>query len=248
MDRLNLDQTGARRGELYRHSLQMGDDTVTLENIATMAIENDQFMPYKTEPNRRSVGLWTGLALVTFLTGSVAFAIVAGGGGLVSVAGLIGVLSLLACLAGAWFAIRLMMAMNKVENFYRLRIGASDGRQLTLVDDNRGVLERIRDTIRAKIDADDYETEGVFDLDADSLTLNSDEPEPELEPSGEESVSEPSANDTSASEDGESAQEEEDTDNKGAPVFEPEDEIVLGEDDDEQLEEKLTALLKGETA
>ena len=75
MDRLNLDQTGARHGVLYRHSLQMGDDTVTLENIATMAIEDESFQPYKTSGNRKATGLWTGLALTLFLVSMISFAV-----------------------------------------------------------------------------------------------------------------------------------------------------------------------------
>ena len=138
------------------------------------------------------------------------------------------------------------MAMNKVEDFHRLRIGASDGRQLTLVDDNRGVLEKIRDTIRNKIDTNDFETEGVFDLDSDTVKLSTDpEPEPEADPEEivREAWSGPDVEESDSVED--KADESEAVE---GPDFETEDEIVLGEDDDKELEEKLAALLKGEDA
>jgi hypothetical protein len=217
---------------------------VTLENVATMAIEDESFQPYKTPKNRQATGLWTGLALILFLVSMIAFAVTAGGGGLVSVAGLIAIVSLIVCLVSAWFAIRLVLAMNRVEDFHRLRIGASDGRQLTLVDDNRTVLENIRDTIRNKIDTNDFETEGVFDLDTDTVKLSTDpEPEPDADP--EEIVREAwSVPDAEAADEPETNEAEEATE----PDFEPEDEIVLGEDDDKELEEKLAALLKGEDA
>ncbi|MCI4645363.1 MAG: hypothetical protein MRY64_11310 [Hyphomonadaceae bacterium] len=239
MDRLNLDQTGARRGELFRHSLQMGDDTVTIENIATMAIEDESFLPYRTEKNRQATGLWVGLGLISFLISMICFAIVAGGAGFVSITSLVAWVTLIACLASAWLAVQLAMAMRKVEVFHRLRIGASDGRQVDLVDDNRAVLEKIRDTIRTKIDTADFEIVGTFDLDTDTVKLSTDPPEPEPEEVAE--------TDEVSSEDAPPPDEKPDPYAEEGPEFEPEDEIVLGEEEDRELEEKLATLLKGES-
>ena len=72
------------------------------------------------------------------------------------------------------------------------------------------------------------------------------EPEPEADP--EEIVRDAwSAPDTEAAEESEDTGEPEPAD-ASEPDFETEDEIVLGEDDDKDLEEKLAALLKGEDA
>lgn len=246
MDRLKLDQTGARRGQLFRHSLQMGDDTVSIENIATMAIEHEQFMPYRTEKNRQTTGLWTGLGLVALFISMISFAIAAGGGGFFSIANLIAWLSLIATGACGWFAVQLVLAMRKVETFHRLRIGAADGRLIDLVDDNREVLEKIRDTIRMKIDTEDSETVGTFDLDTDTVTLAGEEIEIQRAPPVETeapAVAEPAAPEEASSLAEPSAP---DPYAEVGPEFEPEDEVVLGEDEDQALEARLSSLLKGD--
>ena len=51
-------------------------------------------------------------------------------------------------------------------------IGASDGRQIPLVDDNRAVLLRIRDIVRHKMDSGDREVQGDFDLDLDLVNIS----------------------------------------------------------------------------
>ncbi|MEM1105224.1 MAG: DUF6232 family protein [Pseudomonadota bacterium] len=172
MDRLTLDQTGARRGQVFRHSIQMGDDTVTLENIATLTIENERFQPHRTPRNRQVLALWTGLGLISGLTFIITLAIWSGGdGGWFGAAALTVYLSFILCAASIWFGARLVLAMARWEPYYRLRIGASDGRQIDLVDDNRSVLEQIRDAIRIKIDEEDSDMQGSFDLDTDTVTL-----------------------------------------------------------------------------
>ncbi|MEM1149676.1 MAG: DUF6232 family protein [Pseudomonadota bacterium] len=172
MDRLTLDQAGARHGELFRHSLQMGGDTVTIENIATLSILSEQFQPFKTPRNQNALGLWTALGIISGLTFIIMLAIwSASNGSWFGTTAVVVLLSLLLTGASLWFGVRLALAIRKVETFYRLRIGASDGRQIDLVDDNEDVLVQIRDAIRIKIDEGDAELTGTYNLDTDTVNL-----------------------------------------------------------------------------
>jgi len=172
MDRLTLDQAGARRGQLFRHSIQMGDDTVTLENVATLTIENERFQPYRTPRNQQALALWTGLGIFSGLVFIIMFAVwSAANGAWFGVTAMIVYLAFILMGLSIWFGGRLFLAMRRWQAFFRLRIGASDGRQIDLVDDNRGVLEQIRDAIRVKIDESDAEMMGTFDLDTDTVSL-----------------------------------------------------------------------------
>lgn len=172
MDRLTLDQAGARRGELFRHSIQMGGDTVTIENIATLSIVSERFEPYKTPRNQGALGVWIGLGILSALTFIVSLAIwTASDGSWFGITALVVLLSFLLTGASIWFGGRLALAIRKVETFYRLRIGASDGRQIDLVDDSEAVLTQIRNAIRAKIDDGDADLVGTYDLDADTVSL-----------------------------------------------------------------------------
>lgn len=176
MDRLRLDQAGARRGELFQHSLQMGDDTVTVGNIATMAIERETFQPYQTPGNRRRLGLHVGLSLTFLFIAAIALAVwFFTPGGLLRASGLIGWLSAILFIVFTVLATRFSLMMKRVETFFRLRIGASDGRQIDLVDNSRPTLEKIRDAIRMKIDSNDYSVTGTFDLDLDEVRLETPE-------------------------------------------------------------------------
>lgn len=172
MDRQTLDQEGARAGELLRHSLQLGDDTVTVDNIATMGIQTETFQPYRTARNQRQMGLLVG-AFSVFLVAAVLVLAWWGmsGGGLLRWSTLWGWGSATGTCVLLYFMIRLHLAMRRVETFHRLRIGASDGRQIDLVDDNKSLLERIRDAIRLKIDTHDYRTVGTFNLDTDEVNI-----------------------------------------------------------------------------
>ncbi|MEM6665482.1 MAG: hypothetical protein AAF638_03675 [Pseudomonadota bacterium] len=169
---MTLDQEGARRGELLRHSLQLGDDTVTVNNIATMGIQSEQFQPYRTTRNRRHLSLHVGFFSI-FLVVAVLVLAWWGmtGAGLFRWSTLWGWGSAIAAFTFGVFALRLNVAMDRVEPFFRLRIGASDGRHIDLVDDNKDVLERIRDAVRLKIDTQDYRTVGTFDLDRDVVNI-----------------------------------------------------------------------------
>ncbi len=172
MERLRLDQEGARTGELFEHSLQLGDDTVTLGNIATMAIGQERFRPWDTPRNRQRLGLWLVCAAACFLIGILALAAMGfSGGSFPSMPGIVLIVaSLLFCVA-AWFAVRVSLKLRVEQDFFRLRIGTSDGRQIDLVDDSRRMLEDIRDAIRRKIDHEDWRTTGHFDLNRDMVEL-----------------------------------------------------------------------------
>ncbi len=173
MDRLKIDQEGARQGELFAHSLQLGDETVTLGNIATMTIEKEAFRPWDTPANRRTLGLYLVALTLVFFVFILALAMIGFSGGSWLSAG--GLLALGCCvgfllLAGA--SARVALRMRKTSDFFRLKIGAADGRQIALVDDSRPTLEKIRDVIRGKIDDEDWLTTGRFDLNTDTVTLN----------------------------------------------------------------------------
>lgn len=173
MDRQTLDMEGARRGELSAASLQMGDDTIAIQRIATMSIESVEFLPWDTPANRRVQGLYASFFVLNLFFGLMALA----WGGLFpdnmsSAAALVigGGLVLLALGLG----VRAMMIARRLkrrELYHRLVIGTSDGRQIPLVDNNRDVLVRIRDVVRHKMDTDDRELTGEFDLDLDIVDL-----------------------------------------------------------------------------
>ena len=172
MDRLTIDQEGARRGELFAHSLQLGNETVTLGNIATMAIEKERFRPFETPRNRQALGLYLGLSAVALVMALIVLGFWgATGGGLLRMSGLIGWLLVAAFLACAVLGTRLALRIQHEQDFFRLRIGASDGRQISLVDDSQRMLEQVRDIIREKIDTEDATTTAVFDLDQDSMDV-----------------------------------------------------------------------------
>ncbi len=176
MERLKLDQAGARTGELYQHSLQLGDETVTLGNIATMAIEKERFRPWDTPANRQRLGFRLVYIAACFLAAILALAAMGfAGGGLLSAAGLVFLLAALLLVVLCGFAISLSLKLRIEQDFFRLRIGTSDARQIDLVDDSRGMLEQVRDAIRIKIDNEDWRTTGRFDLNTDSVQLDTPE-------------------------------------------------------------------------
>lgn len=178
MERLKLDREGARTGELFEHSLQLGDDTVTLGNIATMAVGQEQFRPWDTPRNRQRLGLWLVCAAACVLIGLLALAAMGfSGGGFLSMPGIVLVVSVLLFGLTAWFAVSVALKLRVEQTFFRLRIGTSDGRQIDLVDDSRRMLENIRDAIRRKIDNEDWRTTGHFDLNEDRVELSTPDPE-----------------------------------------------------------------------
>ena len=173
MQRLKLDQAGARTGELFEHSLQLGDETVTLGNIATMGIDKERFRPWDTPANRRRLGMRMVYMSVCFLIGILALAVMGfSGGGLLSTPGLVLIVSAILFVLAAWFAVSISLKLRLEQDFFRLRIGTSDARQIDLVDDSRKMLEDIRDAIRRKIDNEDWRTTGRFDLNLDLVELN----------------------------------------------------------------------------
>ncbi|NBC20968.1 MAG: hypothetical protein GVY06_08010 [Alphaproteobacteria bacterium] len=173
MERLNLDQAGARTGELYQHSLQLGDETVTLGNIATMAVEQEHFRPWDTPGNRRRLGMRLAYISACFLIGLLALAAMGfSDRGMMSAAGLVFLLSAVLLVVFSGLAASLSLKLRRQQVFYRLRIGTSDARQIDLVDDSRRMLEQVRDAIRRKIDEEDWRTTGHFDLNTDTLHLD----------------------------------------------------------------------------
>ncbi len=173
LDRQTLDMTGARQGDLHEHTLQMGDDTVTLANIATMAIETRQFQPFDTPRNRTR----QRLALVSGSFAFVGMVLCLAWWGL-SAAGPVSPIAAATILLGLLFLALLVRAfwlsarIRQVQDYYQLSIGASDGRTLSLVDDSRIVLEQVRDLIRRKIDTQDHITTGHFDLNTDTVVTS----------------------------------------------------------------------------
>ncbi len=174
MDRQTIDMEGARQGEISAASLQLGDHTIAIQRIATMSVENQTFSPWDLPANRASKGLaatgsmtsgFIGLACVTWFAlrnyQPDALYSVAIGGGLI-------LISLLLAARAAFMAAKI----NKKEPYYRLTIGTSDGRQIPLVDNNRQVLLRLRDIIRHKLDTNDTELTGDFDLNLDIVNIN----------------------------------------------------------------------------
>ncbi|MEM7766908.1 MAG: DUF6232 family protein [Pseudomonadota bacterium] len=173
LDRQSLDMTGARSGQLFEHTLQMGDETVTLANIATMAIETQQFQPYDMPQNRLRQRVALVVSSFAFVAGVLCFA----WWGL-SAADLMSSIAATSLVLTAGFvallgrALWLSHKINQVQDYYRLSIGASDGRTVALVDNSRPTLEQVRDVIRRKIDMRDHQTTGAFDLNTESVTVN----------------------------------------------------------------------------
>lgn len=173
MDRQTLDMEGARQGELSAASLQMGDDTIAIQRIATMSVESMDFLPWDTPANRKVQSLYASFFVLNLFFGILALA----WGGLFpaqpsSTLALIigGALTLLALILGIR-AVMIAFRLKKQEYYHRLVIGTSDGRQIPLVDNNREVLCKIRDVVRHKMDTDDREITGDFDLDLDIVNL-----------------------------------------------------------------------------
>jgi len=172
LDRQTLDMTGARQGQLFEHTLQMGDEMVTLANIATIAIETQQFQAFDMPRNRTR----QRIALVGSSFAFIAAILCLAWWGL-SAAGLLSSIALATILLSLLFVALLARAMwlshkiSRVQDYYRLSIGASDGRTVSLVDDSRAVLEEIRDVIRRKIDTRDHTTTGHFDLNTDTVNV-----------------------------------------------------------------------------
>ncbi|KCZ90126.1 hypothetical protein [Hyphomonas johnsonii] len=174
MDRQTLDMEGARQGEVSAASLQLGDDTIAIRRIATMSVEGMMFFPWDTPGNRQTQRLYATLCVANLFFGLVAI----GWWGLMpgqpsSVVALFigGALMLLGIFLGLR-ATLIAMRLKKREPYYRLTIGTSDGRQIPLVDDNREVLIKIRDIVRYKMDTNDTETTGEFDLNLDIIDLH----------------------------------------------------------------------------
>ena len=175
LDRQTLDMTGARTGEIFEHTLQFGDETVTLANIATMAVETDEFQPFDMPGNRSRQRLALVAASFAFIAGVLtgAWWALSGAGWLSPIAGsTIGLFLLFVLLTGR--GLYLSHKIRKVQPYYRLRIGASDGHTVYLVDDNRTVLEEVRDAIRRKIDMNDHTITARFDLNADTVSVDPD--------------------------------------------------------------------------
>lgn len=173
MERQTIDQEGARQGEVSAASLQMGDDTIAIRRIATMTVERHEFRPWDTPGNQRTQKLYA-----TFCVGLLFFGILGFAWWAVQQARPEGVIALLIgiglILVGLMLGLRaalLAMKLKKVEPYYRLVIGTSDGRQIPLVDNSRDVLIKIRDVVRHKMDTEDASVTGDFDLNLDIVNL-----------------------------------------------------------------------------
>lgn len=173
MDRQTLDMEGARQGEISAASLQMGDDTIAIQRIATMTVEANEFAPWDTPRNRQ-----TQKAYATFFVALMFFALMCIGWWallpnqpssliVLFIGGLLFLLGMFCGLRAGIIAAKL----RKREPYFRLVIGTSDGRQIPLVDDNRTVLCKIRDIVRHKMDTDDRTLTGDFDLNLDLVNL-----------------------------------------------------------------------------
>lgn len=173
MERLTLDMEGARRGDLSAASLQLGDDTIAIQRIATMSVEAHEFAPYDTPKNRRAQSLFATFFVASLffaIMGLAWFALMQGSQSSVVALFIGGALSLAALFCGG-NAVRYALRLRRREPYYRLLIGTSDGRQIPLVDDNREVLEKIRDVVKYKMDNDGREVVGDFDLNLDEVNV-----------------------------------------------------------------------------
>ena len=183
MDRQTLDMEGARQGEISAASLQMGDDTIAIQRIATMTVEANDFFPWDTPRNRvTQKGYATAFVSLMFfaLLGIGWWALLPGRASSVIVL-FCGGLMLLGAMACGLRAGMIAAKLRLRQKYYRLVIGTSDARQIPLVDDNRDVLCKIRDAVRHKMDTDDRTITGDFDLNLDIVNLkmpNMPEPAP----------------------------------------------------------------------
>ena len=174
MDRQTLDMEGARRGEISAASLQMGEDTIAIQCIATMSVESKEFAPWETPANKRTQSLYASFFVINLFFGLMALAwggLFPGNGSSMVALMVGGVLTLLGFILGIR-AVLIARRMKTRQPYYRLVIGASDGRQIPLVDNNRDVLMRIRDVVRHKMDSGERAIRGEFDLDLDLVDLS----------------------------------------------------------------------------
>ncbi len=173
MDRQTLDMEGARQGEVSAATLQLGDDTIAIQRIATMSIQNHKFKPWDTETNRQIQGVYATscVGLLFFGLVGIAWWFFASGQSSGVIALFIGGLLFLIGLGLGVRAGVLAAKLRRTEPYYSLVIATSAGSEIKLVDDNRPVLEKIRDVIRHKMDTGDTETTGDFDLNLDILNL-----------------------------------------------------------------------------
>jgi hypothetical protein len=174
MERQTIDQEGARQGEVSAASMQVGDDTIAIQRIATMTVEKHEFFPWDTPANRKTQSVYSTVSVGLLFFGLAAFAVamfLAGTPGMSGLANIIGVLLLIAGLVVGVRAAMMAMKFKKKEPYYRLIIGTSDGRQIPLVDNNREVLTKIRDVVRHKMDTEDASVTGTFDLNLDIVNL-----------------------------------------------------------------------------
>lgn len=173
MERLTIDMEGARYGELSAASLQMGDDTIAIQRIATMSVEAHAFLPFDTPGNQQTKGVYASLfvfCLFIALMGVSYWGLMASGTQALIAIGIAAGFGLLALIFGVK-TLQYARKLKKRVPYYRLLIGTSDGRQIPLVDDNRDVLMKIRDIVRHKMDTGDTEMTGNFDLNLDIVDL-----------------------------------------------------------------------------
>ncbi|HBX91315.1 MAG TPA: hypothetical protein DEG79_00175, partial [Hyphomonas sp.] len=124
--------------------------------------------------NKRTQSLYASFFVINLFFGLMALAWggLFPGNGSSMVALLVGgVLTLLGFILGIR-AVLIARRMKTRQPYYRLVIGASDGRQIPLVDNNRDVLMRIRDVVRHKMDSGERAIRGEFDLDLDLVDLS----------------------------------------------------------------------------
>jgi hypothetical protein len=182
MDRQTLDMEGARQGEISAASLQMGDDTIAIQRIATMTVEANDFFPWDTPKNRvTQKGYATAFVSLMFfaLMGIGWWAVLPGRPVSMVMLG-IGVVMLIGAMVCGLRAGMIAAKLRLKQKYFRLVIGTSDARQIPLVDDNREVLCKIRDVVRHKMDTDDRTLVGDFDLNLDIVNLKSpNQPEPD---------------------------------------------------------------------
>ncbi len=184
MERLSLDRQGARRGDLLAASLQLGDDTIAIQRIATMSIQDLRFQPWLTPGNQRLQSLYsTGFVAALFgAMATLGWYLLAGPGNNQLIALGIGAASVLGLILFGLQAVRIALKMRQQQPYFQLLIGTSDGRTSRLVDNNRHVLEEIRDIVRNKMDTGEKEITGTFDLELDRVELDTGSPDPEENP------------------------------------------------------------------
>lgn len=181
MERLTLDRQGARRGDLLAASLQFGDDTIAIQRIATMSIQDLTFQPWLTPGNQRLQSLYsTGFVVALFAAmAALGWYLLAGPGNNQLIALGIGAASLLGLILFGLQAVRIALRIKQHQAYFQLLIGTSDGRTSKLVDDNRHVLEEIRDIVRNKMDSNERAMTGTFDLELDRVEIKTAQSEAE---------------------------------------------------------------------